>query len=199
MKNIIRFEKYDGQSDLAVNVMYTGKEFNINGKYDLEVYGQGKLNGSLVSGRIRGYGIVNLVLNQNASVVFWNLPREKRHPEYEPVPDPPEYQDEATQHINFLIAKYMEKMGINIDIDNNDGMSDELDLDQDLDDDDDFDIPIDDFSLVDLSAKRRDAETPDSIESGELEQTVEIQENNDENVPDSVEESGLPSEAHVNG
>lgn len=188
MKNIIGYEKYEG-GEIRPLIMYSGTNFKCQGSYDYEIYGQAKCNlsGLLIQGRRRGHGLVDLTLKPNACIVFWRVPSLVKHPEYDPVPDVPEYADEATQHINYLISQYLEKLNIPT-------LPKYQEYEEDLDEDEE-EIPISTFSLVDHPAKRRESETTDSNESVKLETTPNQEEvvDEDNNAPaDSVEKAELP-------
>lgn len=113
MKNIIDYLEYDGASDLAVNVMYTGGPFEINGTYDLEVYGKGRINQHPVEGRVRGSGDIKLTIQKGSAVVFWQLPVKADTPGgFMPVPDLPDVEDQFAQELEHYIEQALQRRGL---------------------------------------------------------------------------------------
>lgn len=175
MKKIISFEKYVPGQTILPNVMYTGKEFAVNGQYDFEIYGKGKINGMPSSGRTRGIGNIFIELSTNASVVFWKVPLVKSHPDLgEGLPPVPDYMDDHERNIRDIVKSVMLSVGIRVP----ESDSTEPDLDDDDEYDDDYDDHDDwnedSFSLVKLpertenvSVVASDSEARSEAESGE--------------------------------
>jgi hypothetical protein len=115
MRQIAKYLKYDG-GPIQAHCLYTGTEkFKLNGQIEFQIFGSAKLNGHTIKDtNIRTQADDDiLVLGKDSAVVFHKTPKNVETPEgYEPVPDIPDYMDEATASIAGMVEEVLRRRGL---------------------------------------------------------------------------------------
>lgn len=181
MRQILGYLKYDS-SPVKQGILYSaGDPFLIDGDVEFCLFGKAKLNGSHIQDTTIKMRCdqVKLVLEKSSSVVFYKVPTiKKAHPENEPVPDIPDYEDQAHASIAMMVEEVLRQKGLLAAGEAKPSNFDEL-FDE-FDDDDYEGAEIDEYTLFEDPNR----ETPDLLQNrlpGE-------QEDNDSNIP-SVHET----------
>lgn len=185
MKSISSFLEYTG-GEVVPHVLYTSKvPIKLNGKFHFQIFGSAKFNGVTVRDTSITAILENseLVLSKDASVIFHRSPPLTRITEENvPVPDLPDYEDEATASIAAMIEDVLNKRGYFADRRTTDLDDDEID-----DDDDNTGLPVSSFTLLEnLEADIH--ETDDVIENVNVHGDIQPSEpKNEDKVEDTNE------------